>query len=475
MSKKRTKQIYLAAGIFAVVVGYYVYSNWQGNPLLGIQGINLNVSHFDVSFTRFRCAESLRRASTEELVVEVRKIIDQNGLPADVFTDDTVGYERRDEQPPPNIAILLHDRFHLFYDLLEPNDSLDRLWDASPIGEWDIDEQTLESVRETLDRLESIRQDIRTALKRPRTRFYYIFIYPESLGSRFDVGVTINTEASRYLADYALLEEYAIAQALLDGNMGAAIDALAYIFRIAYLATHLRNVGTRTDAAVTRLRAFDVMQRVILDPNFDQTHMITLRNMLFEERRNWISEYDTWFGDRASGIILYHRALTFGPNEAFEDAELDELERRITLRTFYRGFGRYHEADQAFYLRSMQKILDVSREPFVRRLDVLDQIYGELRRKENTFDEDGISMEPFVAGLLLQDVESLMEHFARDESALNRALVLMDASLGQNNLDRYRDPFTDEPFEIRRVDGLLSITTPHLPRPFRVPVFVERE
>jgi hypothetical protein len=266
-----------------------------------------------------------------------------------------------------------------------------------------------------------------------------------------------------------------------------AVDALKFIFRIAYLATHLRNVGTRSDAAVTRLRAFDVMQRVILDPNFEQAHMIDLRNMLFEEHRNWISEYDTWFGDRASGIILYHRVLTFGlvnnevldENEAlesvFEESELNELDRRVTRHMFRRGFARYHEADQAFYLRSMQKILDISTEPFARRQDVLDQIYGELRRKENTFDRDGIAMEHFVANILLRDVESLMEHFARDRSALNRALVLMDASLGQNSIARFHDPFTDEPFEIQRVDDLLSIATPELPRPFRVPIFVERE
>jgi len=472
---KRNVQILLAAGIFAVVVGFYVHSNWQGNPLSGIRGRDLNISQFDVSFTRFRCAESLRRASSEELVIEVRKIIDQNGLPADVFADDTLRYEHEGELPPPNIAIMLHDRFHVFYDLLNPNDSLDRLWDASPIGEWDIDAQTLESVHTTLVRLEATRQAIRTVLLRPRTRFYYIFIYPESLGSRFDVGIAINTEASRYLADYALLEEYAIAQALLDGNIDAAIDALKYVFRIAYLATHLRNVGTRNDAATTRLRAFDVMQRVILDPHFEKPHMIALRNMLFEEYRNWISEYDTWFGDRASGIILYHRVLTFGLDDSFEEAELDELERRVPRRTFYRGFGTYHEADQAFYLRSMQKILDISTEPFIRRQAVLEHIYEELLQKENTFDEDGIALEHFLANILLQDIGRLMEHFARDQSALNRALVLMETSLGQSNTDRYRDPFTDEPFEIQKVDGLLSITTPHLPRPFRVPVFVERE
>ena len=473
MSNK-TLRIYLAAAIIAAVVGFYVYSHWKqgSNPFSGIRGRNFNTSHFDVPFTRFKGVETLRNASLAKLVAEVKEVIRQNGLPADVFVDDGSQIN--------NIAVMLHDFFHEFYVLETPNDSLERLWDASPIGEWDVSEQTLENVRVTLNRFESKRQAIRNMLLERNTRFYYIFVYPESLGSRYDVGITINTEASRYLADYALLEEYAIAQALLDGNIGEAMAGLAYIFRITYLASHLRNVGTRSDAASVRRRAFDVMQRVILDPKFDRTHMIYLRTMLSEEHKNWIPEHNTWFGDRASGIIMYHRVLLYGMDDegmddVFEEAELNELDRRVSRHMFRQGFATYREADQAFYLRSMQKILDISEEPFAKRLNVLNQIYGELFEREDIRDDKGIAMEPFVANILLKDIDRLMEHFARDESALNRALVLILASLGQSNTDRYRDPFTDEPYEIQEVDGFLSITTPNLPRPFRVPIFVERE
>lgn len=140
-----------------------------------------------------------------------------------------------------------------------------------------------------------------------------------------------------------------------------------------------------------------------------------------------------------------------------------------------RGFTKYREADEVFYLRSMQKVLDVSNKPFVKRLDVLNQINKGMTDKEDTFDENGISTEHFVAYLLLKDVDRLMRIFAQDQSALNRALVVILRSLGQSNTDNYRDPFTDEPYKVQKVDGLLSISATRLLRPFRVPIFMDKE
>jgi len=487
MSNK-TLRTYLAAAILTAVVGFYVYSHWKPSttPFSGLRGRNFNSSQFDVPFTRFRCAETLRGAQTPELVAEVRIVIEQNGLPADVFVDDTHTFDaRKGETPPPNVAVTLHNEFHRFYDPSNPDNTLETLWDASPEGEWNVDEQTLDGVRATLTRLEPKRQAIRTVLERPRARFYYIFIYPEKLSPWDDVGIIVNTEASRFLSDYALLEEYTIAQALLDGNIGEAIDALAYVFRIAQLASRLANVGARSDAAITRLRAFYVMQRVILDPNFNRTHMVRLRNMLVEQHEDWTSEHITWFGDRASAITLYHLLRLYLPVDVLEDTQFRELKRRGLVNEvepgifapgkFDRGFEKYYEADQAFYLRSMQRILDDSEKPFIERLSVLDQISRELLRKENTHDDVGIAMEPFVANILLKDISRLIQIFVRDKAALNRALALIHRSLGQSNTDHYHDPFTGKPYEVHEEDGLLSITIPELPHSFRVPVFTERE
>ena len=463
---KKNQQIASAAAVFALVAGVYMYTSMNPGMFSSVRAKHAaaKVHNFKIDLPRFAGVETLRNVKSPELIAEIEEVIKQNGLPADIFIDDGA--------QATNIAVTLLNQFHE-YDPKNPDDPLQKLWEASPFNEWDVNKQALDSVRTTLAHFETTRQAVRSMLEKSETRFYYIFIRPESLNSLFDVETTVNTEASRYLADYALLEEYAIAQALLDGRIRDATDSLAYIFRITQLASHLANVGVRCDAALVRMRAFDVMQRVVLDPKFDKDQMIYLRNMLSEQRENWVPENTAWFGDRASGLALYHRVVWFGPDDVLEEAQLDELKARGVLEAFKKSFKKYHEADNVFYLQSMQKILDVSREPFLMRQDVLNQIQEELRAREHSYDSNDLATEPFMANLLLKDIDRLMLIFAQDQAALDRALVLTLVSLGQSNTSRYRNPFTGEPYEIQKADGFLSIPIPALPRPFRVPNFTD--
>ena len=482
---KQIPRVYWAAAIIAAVIAFYIYSGFQrhrGGERTG-QSVRLfGGNDFDIPFSRFAGAETFRSATSKELIAEIEKVIDQEGLPADVFRglSSIPEEERQRLLQSTNIAVTLHVSFRDYYEIDSddpkklPKDDLEKLWAASPLGTWDIDKETLDRVRPTLTKFELRQQALRNELKQTRTtHFYYIFESSESLGSFSYGGTRVNTGASKYLADYALLEEYAIAQALLDGNIKEAIDSLAYIFRITYLASKLQDVGTRTDAAHVRLRAFNVMQRVVLDPNFERQHMIFLRTMLAEQYQNWTSEYAAWFGDRARTLMLYQHITMDGFENALEPEELRTLERRNMLDAAIRGFRMYHEDDKIFYLRSMQKILDISREPLIKRQDVLNQINRERRSKEYTYDENGVSLEPFVANLRLQNVDRFMRLFVQDRSAVNRALVAVLHSLGQTNTNSYRDPFTGEPYEVRRVEDLpmVEVKAADLPQPFRVPVF----
>ena len=471
---KKNQQIALAAGVFALILGFYVYENISPGTFSGLRGKHAAKIHdFKIDLQRFAYAETLRsiRVDSTEFIAEIENVIRQKGLPADVFVDKNAGKSSAERITGPNIAITLHDQFYKYYDTEKPNKSLEKLWEKSPEGPWDIDKQTLDSVKATLAELEPARLAIRSILKQPDTYFYYIFVYPQDLKSRFDVEITVNTEASRYLTDYTLLEEYVIAQALLDGNIAEAVGALAYMFRIAQLASYLGNVAVRSDAALVRLRAFDVMQRIVLDPKFNKSHMVYLRNMLQEQYKDWTSERVAWFGDRASGIKLYHQVLMYGES-ALEQSALDELKARgVDIdEVFLPGFMKYHEADEVLYLQSMQKILDISDKPFRQRQDVLNQISDELHQKDNT-SVDGISTEAFLANMLLKDAGGLMRLFAKDRTALTRALALTSLSVGQSQTDNYRDFLTDEPYPVQKGDGFISITIGTLPRPFRVPDF----
>ena len=475
MSSK-IRRIYLSAVILTVVVGYYMLSIIQrgggGDSVRSF--FSAGGLKFDIPYSRFAGAETLRNIQSNELFAEMEKVIEQNGLPADVFW----GLSSRvsDDELPchTNIAQTLYNLFHE-YDTQEPND-LKKLWEASPVGEWSVDKQKFENIKTTLTKFEPKRQIIRRMLDQPETCFYYIFIRPEKTPTKITrTDTRVYTEASKYLADYALLEEYAVARAIFEGNIGESIDALSYIFCIAQLGSTLGSVGVRSDAALVRLQAFEVMQRVVLDPKFEKAHMVALLDVLLEQQKYWTPEQVVWFGDRASGLMLYHRVKMDGLDNALEPADLALLEKRGVKETFRRSVGRYSDADKVFYLRSMQKILDISDQPFIRRQDVLNQIKKELNAKEDTYDKNGIATEPFVAHLLLKDVDRLMEFFAKDQSALDRAIMAILASLGHSDTDSYRDPFTDEPYTVRKVNGLFSISTEHLPRPFRVPIFTEKD
>ena len=88
---------------------------------------------------------------------------------------------------------------------------------------------------------------------------------------------------------------------------------------------------------------------------------------------------------------------------------------------------------------------------------------------------DRIAKEYIVANILLKDVERLMQIFAQDQSALDRAFVAVLRSLGQGTTDKFCDPFTGDPYVVQREEGLISVSVENLPRPFRVPIFMDKE
>jgi len=505
---------FLAAAIIAVVIGVCVFSNIRKRDSIGADTQSTDrAPRFgtpsklrDIPMSRFDHANTLRNAKSDDLVTEVRKVLDQYGMFADVFPEDKKQEEERLRKEKNNIAVTLHDIFSEYYMFKEipgnigndelqvllkrhwENSDLYKLWEAIPDGtkEWNWDKPTLDKITATLGntslaRLESKRQAIRKKLKAPDTFFGYFFVYPKPQSTIRSAGKVMNTEASKYLGDYALLEEYAIARTLQEGKeeyIWEAIEALDYIFRITYLASILEVVGVRSDAAIVRLQAFEIMQRVILDPQFEKQHLIALRNMLSYQHDHWTPESETWFGDRASGIAFYHRLTMEGVNDTFETEDMIILENRWGSHwenKLWRGFRKNGEADETFYLRSMQKILDVSKQPFSDRLDVLSQINADILKMTDVHDKDGVLEEPIVASILLKDVEGLMRLFARDESALTRALVAIYVSLGQTHTDKYCDPFTGKPFDVQKAEGWLSISAKPFVPPFRVPNFTNME
>ncbi|MDR0520726.1 MAG: hypothetical protein LBH00_02610 [Planctomycetaceae bacterium] len=503
---KNIPRIYWILAVLGIMAGLFIfavirkhenfYTNSQDQEEAGKQqaekesGTNKRTfgkPQFNVSFKRFANAETLRRTRSKELLAEAEEVLKQKGLPADVFTDDV--------SQSTNIARVLHEHFHQYYDIIDgksPNDpsvppnDMRKLWNASPVGAWDIDQAKIGSVKEILGIMQEKRLAVRSMLEQRETCFYYQFSRPKESWQ-----ISIDIDASKYLADYALLEEYAVADALLKGKMEDVYAAAAYTFRIAQLASVLPAAGVRADAALVRLRLFDVMQRILLDPKLEPKHLLWFSEMLKEQYAGFTPESNVWFGDRAAGIKLYNDILIQGPDSALDILDIQKMEERKVYLPFVKGFLKSHITDEVFYLRSMQRIIDASKKPYHTRKPVLDSIRRALQEKYDTPDE------PYVAQLQLKDVDRLMRLYAQDESALRRALVLMLVSLGQAYLNEageprltgtpketgqqflrqelLTDPFTGKPYKVKRVDGLLTIASENLPRTFRIPDFRKKE
>ncbi|GHT45110.1 hypothetical protein FACS189454_04060 [Planctomycetales bacterium] len=452
MSNLNVKYI-VAALILVVVLVYYVTATIHRNKTMYNSDEEKTIKfggRIEIPFKRFSGVETLRGEKSPKLVVEIAKVIEQKGLPNDIFPDNV--------SPNINIAVTLTTAFQE-YDEKDSSEQLRKLWGASPLDVWDVDPKAIDSVKDILPNFEIRRTTVRRMVQQETTCFYCIFSQHPKTWSK-----TLSTDASRYIADYALLEEYHIAKALQKGDIGAAAEALAYIFRLCQLADTLPVVGVRSDAALTRLRAFEIMQRVVLDPKCGKAHLAFLRDMLTEQLDNWTPESDTWFGDRASGILLYHKVMMFSPEEALEPAEIEELKQRNVYRTFIKGFMKRHADDEAYYLQEMQRYLNICQEPFYKRIETVNLIHNATLKLTDT------AAEPFVAAILLKDVDRIMRVFAIDISRIETATLALRLALGTKSPADFADPFTGEPYEVKRTDdGFIEVSAKNNRRPFKVP------
>jgi hypothetical protein len=447
----RNRKILAGVILFAVVV-FYVISTAHRNRTLYRNGEEKMVKFGEtrVPFHAFSGVETLRAEKSPELIQEITNVIEQKGMPSDVFVDN--------QKEAMNIASTLNTVFGEYAG--KPGD-LELLWRASPIDVWDVNKAALDKVDVTLKNFETARLIVRGMLEQQET--FFDCIYRRS--KDWSWSISIDAEASKYIPDDGLLEEYSIAKSLLKGDIAGATDTLAYIFRLAQLSDAVGLPSVRSDAAMTRLRAIEVMQRIVLDPKFEKIHLIQLHDMLMEQLEQWTSEQRVWFGDRASGIRLYHRIMMTGPEEALEENEVNKLKDRNVYGTFVKNYIQNHANDEIFYLRSMQKIIAASEKQFHLRVEVLNDIQNFLLAKEDTAEEY------FVSGFLLADIDRLMQIYAQDQSRLETAVLAMTVSLGIPNKLTFADPFTGKPYEVKQTGGMVIVSAQNKHRPFRVPDF----
>lgn len=366
----------------------------------------------DIPGKSFVGLEATRTDRNPELIDEVKKVIDSGGAPSEVFKNDV--------PQDTNIAGELRRQFEIYRQNPGELESLRR---ENPYLDDKVDPTAVRNVSDILERTEPKRLQIRQMLNNKDACFSFEFITLPPDPTQPDLGEIPETGAVDFLSDYALLEEYAVARSLLNGDIRSAMESLAYIFRLAQLAAEVKNPGIRIQAGQIRLHALEVLQVVVLDSNLKETDLAYLYAMLQEQLDYWTPDAEAWIGDRASGMKVYNLILQYGLDVALEPDEIEEMQLRGIYESMKRNLNKTLASDQIFYLRSMQLIVDSCQRPFYQRLDTLNLIDGQLREAQGTPDET------IIAEFLLRGIRDRMFFCAQDRTKCEMAALAMATSL----------------------------------------------
>ncbi len=413
--------------------------------------------------------EATRSETDPALVAEIQKVIADKTMPSDIFHDDVPAEK--------NIATELNRSFSLYRT--NP-DELNVLREKIPRGgEWQIPAADLDAVQPTLERLEPKRQSIREKLLQEDVCFSFEFLHPENQEA------VPTGDSADFLSDYLLLEEFAIAKALRNGDMDEAITSLSFVFRLAQLAAEVPSPSIRMRAAECRIRAIDILQTLLQNTHCQGPHAQRTLGMLQEQLDAWTPESVAWKGDRASGMKVFNLVRQYGLLGALEPDEIDELIERglIQTREIKEGPNKGEERevgdklrdDEIYYLKTMTTLIAACDEPFFKRTAVLQNIEKERQAWYDT------SEEKTVSELLLRFFSQSMERFALDRAKCEMAVVALTTSLNRQ-MQVGVNPLSGDKYDVHRIQDttengsrrMVVVSFTGNVHPFRIPDFTQQ-
>jgi hypothetical protein len=397
----------------------------------------------NISGKRFAGIESTRTYNNNELTGEVKKVLQANGLPADIF--------KLKVPSDKNLAVLLKREFKIYHD---NHGELEQLRKEPVFVDGVVNNNALLQAEEVLLRVDSKRLSIRKMLDdAEQVAYSFEIVNIEGIGETPDIS------SAGYLDDYILLEEYSVARAVLNGKIRDAIISIAYVFRIAQLAAEVPSLPVRFIAAQTRLKAIDMIQNTVFAKSFSEEDLRELYLIVLEQLETWNSEADTFAGCRASGMRTFNLILAFGFEYAFETSELEELDKRDKDRhekvSYKFRINQNWAWDQTFFLQSMQAIIGECKHPYFERKNTMDKIFNELNEKYDT------PHELLTSYFLLREVPRYMQFYALERTKCEVAALAMAHSLKYSSgiadsaaqiiKNFVKEPLTGKPYHIRRI------------------------
>lgn len=310
----------------------------------------------------------------------------------------------------------------------------------------------VQAIRELLKARRSLVKSLEAATALPRC----------ASGVRLDQG---------FFDRYAFLDDATIAvrmhmiqaAAQLDKrDVSQAIDQAIMAARWIQWLSAERRLDGRLLAASLRGEWFRLLQAITATSvTVDQLQL------LFTELR---SQLDRWPPDRDS--LVGDRAVTM---HAYETLRLGLVDRVLTIdekkRLKEAGLLEKVEAmdnasidqDELLYLQTMQRIIDVSDQPYFERFEQLVPLFDSLR-----LGDDTSTAAPLATWLFLPGMPGALEQMARDR-ALTEGWALVVASAADFDLPPYRvSPLTGGVYQATRDPGgvTMRMNDPQADDPF---------
>lgn len=369
----------------------------------------------------------------------IREVMAEKGMPEQMF--------QRDVPASENVGAQLAREFTTFLE--EGNDKKLREG-ISTSGEWNVDQETLQNMESVIDSFKPQRDRIRDFLNDPKAKF------EQDMRTTED-GLVPDEKNIDQSWSYMTLEECAIAEALNEGNIDAAVESILYMFRFTELSANAKFPTMRIQAAYMRENVFRILQTLTNHPDFDKSHAEKVIRSLRQQLKNWPPDYQCWVGDRADGMRFFEAISQGRLEQTLNEDDLNQLRRLDPSgreKTSSRGtdlLGRVAfyktadcDADLAFYLQSMKKLIDAGTKPFYSRIATLNEVEDALQAKRGSKDFPAISM------LLLQGIRPGMQQQALDKARIEVWYLALALSLKHNAREDSLDPVSGKPYHITR-------------------------
>ncbi len=304
------------------------------------------------------------------------------------------------------------------------------------------DSESLERMRLIRERFDAEQAKARDAMRRPRRQFAVNFL--SGFGDDLSFVTTVRL--------LARIEAFSAVGAMAAGRLDEAFDAIEQMMRYAdALSDH--HPTARLQAAGIHREAFATLQLFVLQKDLAPERLKRAAELLRQTLAAWPADDDAWRGDRALGIHAYEMVYQGYADDLLTLNELASLDKKGALDKIVVLPKKAIEEDEAFYLRTMRKVIESCSHPYNERRATLAELERSIdeRRREAPYWS-------IAAELLLPHVFEGLRLQAEDRAVCEAWSYALDESTAARPGPERTNPSTGKPFLISRRDDLLRIT-----------------